>query len=127
MDFISDQPGNLEGFLFQVVHSSGPSGHNVEYVLKTAEWMKKNIPGIQDDHLFSIEKHVRRKIAEYKFNLRHLMGEPEEESEAESDEEVSDASEDDDEESDDSSGGSGKQGSRFSSHVCDKCLRCVKM
>ena len=120
--------------LLQVVHSSGPSGHNVEYVLKTAEWMKENIPGIKDDHLFSIEGHVRRKISEYKMNLKQLMGEAEDESDSEevSDEAFEDGDDNDGgDESDDSAGegssGSGRHGNRFSSHVCDKCLRCVNL
>ena len=31
--------------------SEGASGHNVEYVLKLAEWLHKEVPDAQDDHL----------------------------------------------------------------------------
>merc|ERR1712061_831563 len=43
----------------QVVTSSGPSGHNVEYVLKLADWVHQVLPHVEDEHLFSIEAEVR--------------------------------------------------------------------
>ena len=33
--------------IVQVVNSSGPSGHNVEYVLKLAEWLHKTLPDVR--------------------------------------------------------------------------------
>ena len=62
----------------QVVTSSGPSGHNVEYVLRLAEWLHTTLPSIHDDHLFSIEDHVRRKVKERNLCLKTLMGDKEE-------------------------------------------------
>ena len=49
-------------FKFQVVESRGEAGHNVEYVLKLAEWIRKNLPEVVDDHFLDIEKAVRTKI-----------------------------------------------------------------
>jgi len=62
----------------QVVTSSGPSGHNVEYLLRLAEWLHTTLPAVQDEHLFSIEVHVRIKVKERNLNLKTLMGEEEE-------------------------------------------------
>lgn len=62
----------------QVVTSSGPSGHNVEYALRLAEWMHSTLPSVHDDHLFSIEVHVRLKVKERNLCLKTLMGEKEE-------------------------------------------------
>jgi len=59
----------------QVVTSSGPSGHNVEYVLKLAEWLHKTLPEVYDDHLYSVEYQVRVKVEERKLCMKTLMGE----------------------------------------------------
>jgi len=64
----------------QVVSSEGASGHNVEYVLKLAEWLHKEVPNAWDDHLFSIEVEVRRMVEERGLCLTTLMGERTEES-----------------------------------------------
>jgi len=57
------------------VSSEGPSGHNVEYLLKLAEWLHKTVPEAWDEHLFSIETEVRRMVAERGLCLTTLMGE----------------------------------------------------
>ena len=60
--------------------SEGASGHNVEYVLKLAEWLHKEAPDAWDDHLFSIEVEVRRMVKERGLCLTTLMGKRTEES-----------------------------------------------
>jgi len=59
----------------QVVASSGPSGHNVEYVLKLAEWLHTALPEVWDDHLFTIEMEVRVRVKQRGLCLQTLMGE----------------------------------------------------
>ena len=66
----------------QVVSSSGPSGHNVEYVLRLADWVHQELPHVQDEHLFSIEEEIRRMIKVRNLSLQFLMGEREEAAEA---------------------------------------------
>nr|CAD7193958.1 unnamed protein product [Timema douglasi] len=39
----------------QIMESSGPSGHNVEYLLRLASFMKEQVPEAMDDHLFTLE------------------------------------------------------------------------
>jgi len=55
----------LEDIAEQVVHSSGNTGHNVEYVLKLAAWSRFALPNIIDDHLFQLEQHILNKVQEY--------------------------------------------------------------
>ena len=66
----------------QVVSSSGPSGHNVEYVLRLADWVHQELPEVEDEHLFSIEEEIRRMIKVRNLSLQFLMGEREEAAEA---------------------------------------------
>jgi len=71
-------PADPDVIAEQVVTSAGPSGHNVEYVLRLAEWFHTTLPYVRDDHLFSIEVHVRIKVKERNLCLKTLMGEKEE-------------------------------------------------
>jgi len=62
----------------QVVTSTGPAGHNVEYVLKLAEWVHETLPDVVDEHLFDIESEVRLMVKERGMCMKSLMGEKEE-------------------------------------------------
>jgi len=44
----------------QIVDSEGPSGPNDEYLFKLAAFMKTHFPNVVDEHLFEIEKAVRK-------------------------------------------------------------------
>lgn len=70
-------PAEPQDIAEQVVTSSGPSGHNVEYVLKLAEWVHRTLPEVWDDHLFTIEVEVRLKVKQRGLCLQTLMGEKE--------------------------------------------------
>lgn len=39
----------------QIAVSRGKTGHNVEYLLRLAEFMRLSCPEVEDEHLFSIE------------------------------------------------------------------------
>ncbi|XP_071535248.1 putative glutathione-specific gamma-glutamylcyclotransferase 2 [Panulirus ornatus] len=58
----------------QITQCSGPSGHNVEYLLRLAEFMRENIPEGYDDHLATLEALVRLRIKENNLCLKTLMG-----------------------------------------------------
>lgn len=58
----------------QILAASGPSGHNVEYLLRLAEYQRRHAPALKDDHLFSLESLVRGKILERGLPLLELMG-----------------------------------------------------
>lgn len=39
----------------QIATCSGNTGHNIEYLVRLAEFMRLNCPEVEDEHLFSIE------------------------------------------------------------------------
>ena len=47
----------------QVVAAHGQAGPNAEYVLKTAEYVRRHIPEDRDGHLFELERVVREVMA----------------------------------------------------------------
>ena len=106
-------PAQAEQIAEQVVTSSGPSGHNVEYVLKLAEWLHMAVPEAWDEHLFSIEMEVRRLVAERGLCLTTLMGEKVEGLMESTSESLT------------VSAGAGRRG--FANTCEKKCLKCVKI
>lgn len=58
----------------QIVSCSGATGHNVEYLLRLAEYMRAAAPEADDDHLFSLESLVRDQIRKRRLCLETLMG-----------------------------------------------------
>jgi len=72
-------PERLDIIAKQVVNSRGPSGHNVEYVLKLCQWLRKTFPDVHDDHLSTLEINILEEIRVQKLCLESLMGEVEEE------------------------------------------------
>jgi len=68
--------GCIADIAHQVVHSSGKAGHNVEYVLKIAQWMRHTLPEVMDEHLYALEHHIRRMVRQHRLDLSKLMGIP---------------------------------------------------
>lgn len=65
----------LSDIASQIVSSSGASGHNVEYLLKLASFIREAIPEAEDTHLFTLEYLVRTTIDQRKLCIKSLMGE----------------------------------------------------
>lgn len=65
----------LSDIATQIVSSSGPSGHNVEYLLRLASFMREFIPEAEDAHLFTLEYMVRTRIQDNNLCIKSLMGE----------------------------------------------------
>ncbi|KAI5699713.1 hypothetical protein M8J76_015163 [Diaphorina citri] len=61
----------------QIVSCKGPSGHNAEYVLRLAIFMRENIPDahVHDPELFTLEIMIRSRLKEKKIPLHVIMGE----------------------------------------------------
>lgn len=55
---------DLDTIAEQILHSVGPSGSNVEYIMKLANVMREIAPDVNDDHLFSIEAKVLRLLGD---------------------------------------------------------------
>uniref|UniRef100_A0A8D0G9C8 Gamma-glutamylcyclotransferase n=1 Tax=Sphenodon punctatus TaxID=8508 RepID=A0A8D0G9C8_SPHPU len=49
-------PASEEEIASQIIVSSGCSGHNIEYLLQLADFMRYFCPHVEDEHLFSIEE-----------------------------------------------------------------------
>ncbi|CAL7940556.1 unnamed protein product [Xylocopa violacea] len=64
----------LHNIATQIFECSGPSGHNVEYLLRLAEFMHRYLPEVHDEHLFTLELLVRSRIKEENMCLTTLMG-----------------------------------------------------
>ncbi|KAM3960781.1 putative glutathione-specific gamma-glutamylcyclotransferase 2 [Aphomia sociella] len=92
----------------QIIECRGPSGTNVEYLLRLADFMKDEIPEAFDEHLFSLERLVKKFAAEMKVCLKSMMGETEKPEESE---EAKPAA----------------PSFQFASRVPEKKLRCVNM
>nr|CAH7723220.1 unnamed protein product [Callosobruchus chinensis] len=57
-----------------ILDCSGPSGHNVEYLLRLADFMREHFPVHYDEHLFTIEKEILELIRNRELSLKQLMG-----------------------------------------------------
>lgn len=55
---------SIETIAKHIAQAQGPSGFNTEYLYKLAAAMRNVAPGINDEHLFSLEKAVKRLEAE---------------------------------------------------------------
>lgn len=52
-------PCDINDMASQIASSHGPSGPNSEYLFELAEAMRNVAPGVEDTHLYELEKHVR--------------------------------------------------------------------
>lgn len=91
----------------QILECQGQSGPNAEYLLRLADFMREEIPEALDEHLFSLERLVRKFASDMKICLRTLMGEESQEEKAEVKAVV--------------------PSYQFASRVPEKKLRCVNM
>ncbi|XP_028293893.1 glutathione-specific gamma-glutamylcyclotransferase 1-like [Gouania willdenowi] len=48
-------PASNQEIATQVATCSGNAGHNIEYLVRLAEFMRLHCPDVEDEHLFSIE------------------------------------------------------------------------
>uniref|UniRef100_A0A8D8X541 glutathione-specific gamma-glutamylcyclotransferase n=1 Tax=Cacopsylla melanoneura TaxID=428564 RepID=A0A8D8X541_9HEMI len=74
--WLGDAP--LHEIANQIVSCKGPSGHNAEYVLRLAIFMRENIPDahLHDPELFTLEIMLLSRIKEQKIPLHIIMNEP---------------------------------------------------
>jgi len=58
----------------QIANAKGPSGYNAEYLLRLADFMREEIPGVQDEHLFVLERLVKEELSRRKVSVASVMG-----------------------------------------------------
>jgi len=59
----------LEAIATQVMACKGPSGHNVEYVLCLAAFMRQCVPEVTDEHLFKLEEIIWSRMGQQNLSL----------------------------------------------------------
>ncbi|XP_076168755.1 putative glutathione-specific gamma-glutamylcyclotransferase 2 isoform X4 [Ptiloglossa arizonensis] len=113
----------------QIYECSGPSGHNVEYLLRLADFMHRYLPEAHDEHLFTLELLVRSRIKEENTCLRLLMGDRNFNIDLDDDDEIDVSDEDDSDDWDDNEGANNIRENtfQFSLRIPNKTLRCLKM
>lgn len=74
-DWLGD--ASLETISHQVINTSGAAGHNIEYILRLAKFMREFLPAARDDHLFTLERIIRRHTAALKICLGQFGGDVE--------------------------------------------------
>jgi len=52
-------PASIRDMAHQIITAEGPSGKNIEYLLKLAIAMRELVPNVVDEHLFELEKEVQ--------------------------------------------------------------------
>lgn len=67
-------PSSLTELANQIITCKGNSGHNVEYVTKLADFIRKYIPEDRDMHLFKLDMLIRTKLLKSEVCLRTLEG-----------------------------------------------------
>ncbi|KYN44032.1 Cation transport regulator-like protein 1 [Trachymyrmex septentrionalis] len=111
---------SLQTVARQITECSGPSGHNVEYLLRLAEFMHRYLPEAHDEHLFTLEMLVRSRIKEENMCLVTLMGNNNFDIDLDEDAESAVSAEEVNERARENS-------FQFSARIPSKSLRCVKM
>ena len=64
-------PAPIDDIAEQILHCSGKSGTNAEYVLKLASTMREIAPNVHDEHLFSLEKKILILLRDESQGSRH--------------------------------------------------------
>ncbi|XP_015124491.1 glutathione-specific gamma-glutamylcyclotransferase 1 [Diachasma alloeum] len=119
--WLGDAP--IHAIAQQILESEGPSGHNVEYLLRLADFIHQFIPEAHDEHLFTLELIVRAKVKELNLCLKTLMGNREFHIQIEIDRD-SDSSDNDVQDLQDDV--PRRHSYHYTSRIAGKTLRCVK-
>ncbi|XP_043528150.1 glutathione-specific gamma-glutamylcyclotransferase 1 [Frieseomelitta varia] len=108
----------------QISECSGPNGHNVEYLLRLAEFMHRYLPEAHDEHLYKLEVLVRSRIKEMNMCLDTLMGDRDFSIDLD---DIDGKDEDHDVVTSNATKNLRKNSFQFTLQVPDKTMRCLKM
>lgn len=57
----------------EIADASGHCGHNAEYLLRLANFMKEHVPDAWDEHLYLLEHLVRSRLKEKNICVEDIM------------------------------------------------------
>ncbi|GAB6022506.1 hypothetical protein CHUAL_006613 [Chamberlinius hualienensis] len=67
-------PASMTELARQIVSAKGNCGTNVEYIVRLADFMREWFPEIFDEHLYTLEDHVKTEIKRNNLDLNRMMG-----------------------------------------------------
>lgn len=67
-------PAPLPQVATEIAEATGHCGHNAEYLLRLATFMKEHVPDAWDEHLYLLEHLVRSRLKEKNISVEEIMG-----------------------------------------------------
>lgn len=67
-------PAPLPQVATEIADATGHCGHNAEYLLRLANFMKEHVPDAWDEHLYLLEHLVRSRLKEKNISVEDIMG-----------------------------------------------------
>ncbi|GBN50898.1 Glutathione-specific gamma-glutamylcyclotransferase 1 [Araneus ventricosus] len=58
----------------EIAEAKGHCGHNAEYLLRLANFMKEQLPDVWDEHLYHLDHLVRSRLKEMNLSVDDIMG-----------------------------------------------------
>ncbi|CAL1283070.1 unnamed protein product [Larinioides sclopetarius] len=58
----------------EIAEAKGHCGHNAEYLLRLANFMKEQLPDVWDEHLYHLDHLVRARLKEMNLSVDDIMG-----------------------------------------------------
>ncbi|XP_015763892.1 PREDICTED: uncharacterized protein LOC107342895 [Acropora digitifera] len=55
-------PATPEQLVTEIASAEGHAGHNAEYVIRLADFMREKVPDFEEEHLFELEKLLRKEL-----------------------------------------------------------------
>ncbi|KAG8181343.1 hypothetical protein JTE90_017510 [Oedothorax gibbosus] len=68
-------PAPLPKVATDIAEAAGHCGHNAEYLIRLVDFMKEQVPGVWDEHLYHLDHLVRARLEERNMKVEEVMGE----------------------------------------------------
>ncbi|XP_035219048.1 glutathione-specific gamma-glutamylcyclotransferase 1-like [Stegodyphus dumicola] len=68
-------PAPLPQVATEIAEAAGHCGHNAEYLLRLADFMREHVPEAWDEHLYLLDHLVRARLKESNLSIEDVMGE----------------------------------------------------
>lgn len=67
-------PAPLPTVASDIAEAAGHCGHNAEYLIRLVDFMKEQVPGVWDEHLYHLDHLVRARLKEKNVKVEEVMG-----------------------------------------------------